>query len=657
MGETKISDLVETGKLEKLLLDGAYRPPDLPNDFEFETLTADFEPPPTKIITIWSYLFEDYNDKSVSLRQWRAKRAKRQETADFDKVKPFSKTYFDWLKEYKEIPPRGKTTVPEKYQKLRELSDCFDKCMFKKEEKDLQKKRAEDAFKKRILSFYQQLDIYAKDVELKPADISEGNYRFSKRQIRHLAKTLSELSSVIENSLQSGGGLANEEDMYWLRYAKGLNKLSSYKSMKAGFAKTWQENHQRSIDACIYEGGSQSAASLLYSLDDAVHQLFVEPYPKDSPGNTLKPEMAAILIEAEGRKLPEGEEKKPSAAEGKTKALTKNEPENKTYLMVDGVLGNWLDFVRPKEKSESLNEYMYSSIIKFAYEKYIKEGKTINLFFNGSHACQQREPLEFVKYVAQRLGKSYYFNFDKKEGRYSVVRQEKSCSTYWMKKKGSNLEARIEEISKRDGMRGGRYLREHYFHSWHEQNGTAFGKPEGNVWGFELSAEEIKKEYEKFFLLKKNEKRSFLHGEWHSHMGAFLYGTLVAVGLFVLLRHQSQETLVKKIWEWTIDLNGDEKEDLLQYEDDSGTWRIKFTKEPLPDEGYPENWDWVIREGVGEACKDGRPRPSNYNLDRYVDLAVACRDGSWLIDYGGPRQEDYGQIDKTYLPPLWTKTP
>jgi hypothetical protein len=43
-----------------------------------------------------------------------------------------------------------------------------------------------------------------------------------------------------------------------------------------------------------------------------------------------------------------------------------------------------------------------------------------------------------------------------------------------------------------------------------------------------------------------------------------------------------------------------------------------------------------------------RPAPGDYDGDGWMDIAIACSDGYWRIDFGGPDRTDYGTFDDNY---------
>jgi hypothetical protein len=109
------------------------------------------------------------------------------------------------------------------------------------------------------------------------------------------------------------------------------------------------------------------------------------------------------------------------------------------------------------------------------------------------------------------------------------------------------------------------------------------------------------------------------------------------------------------------DIDSDTREDLVIFNRTTGTWYIKLMRNDMlsGEVTHIDSWDKIVTTGVGYACKDrlemdytqsvyGRPFIFDQNMDGWNDLSVACSDGVWRIDFGGPNGDELGNIDLEY---------
>jgi hypothetical protein len=116
----------------------------------------------------------------------------------------------------------------------------------------------------------------------------------------------------------------------------------------------------------------------------------------------------------------------------------------------------------------------------------------------------------------------------------------------------------------------------------------------------------------------------------------------------VILDHPPIDSrwVVPAVW----DINLDGREDFVVYDKEHGRWYIAFTDSALTNGGVWPGWDlvldyssdWVDTRtldpfGTNPAIPDSqysRPAIGDYNADGIPDIAIACSDGYWRIDYG-----------------------
>jgi hypothetical protein len=97
------------------------------------------------------------------------------------------------------------------------------------------------------------------------------------------------------------------------------------------------------------------------------------------------------------------------------------------------------------------------------------------------------------------------------------------------------------------------------------------------------------------------------------------------------------------------DMNSDGRADFVVYDKEHGKWYIRYTDasmlKALGLGGKPWKWDKVVDysdEWVDDRKMDegesnySRPAVADANDDGWLDISIACSDGYWRIDFGGP---------------------
>jgi Subtilase family/FG-GAP-like repeat len=119
----------------------------------------------------------------------------------------------------------------------------------------------------------------------------------------------------------------------------------------------------------------------------------------------------------------------------------------------------------------------------------------------------------------------------------------------------------------------------------------------------------------------------------------------------------------KWVWSYVADMNNDGRTDFVLYDKENGKWYVTFTDSDILRNGiWPEEWDLVIDYsadwvdtrtmdpyGTDPAIPDtqySRPAIGDYNNDGWNDIAIACSDGIWRIDHGGPDLADFGTFNE-----------
>ena len=109
------------------------------------------------------------------------------------------------------------------------------------------------------------------------------------------------------------------------------------------------------------------------------------------------------------------------------------------------------------------------------------------------------------------------------------------------------------------------------------------------------------------------------------------------------------------VWPYVADMNSDGRTDFVVYDKENGTWYIAFTDTHILRDGTWHGWDWVLDYSSEwqddlklnpDESNYSRPAIGKYDNDEWLDIAIACSDGYWRIDYGGPDQSDYGTFDE-----------
>jgi len=112
------------------------------------------------------------------------------------------------------------------------------------------------------------------------------------------------------------------------------------------------------------------------------------------------------------------------------------------------------------------------------------------------------------------------------------------------------------------------------------------------------------------------------------------------------------------VWSYVADMNNDGRTDFVLYDKENGKWYITFTDSGILRSGIWPGWDWEIDYsadwvdtrtmdpyGTDPTIPDSqysRPAIGDYDNDGWNDIAIACSDGFWRIDHGGPDLADFG---------------
>lgn len=113
---------------------------------------------------------------------------------------------------------------------------------------------------------------------------------------------------------------------------------------------------------------------------------------------------------------------------------------------------------------------------------------------------------------------------------------------------------------------------------------------------------------------------------------------------------------------YVIDMNKDGRSDFVVYDREHGTWYVALTDFELIKNARWHGWDWTLDystvwtdlatfDPFGEDpaipnSRISRAVPGDYNSDGWTDIAIACSDGYWRIDYG--IAADLGRPDGTF---------
>ncbi|MFH0701044.1 MAG: hypothetical protein V2A62_01255 [Candidatus Woesearchaeota archaeon] len=166
------------------------------------------------------------------------------------------------------------------------------------------------------------------------------------------------------------------------RFGKRISALNKELTLVASFNENPWDNifndydHYRGLDGhqiCIFNRAKHALASYLHSAHPYIHYLNI-----NSPELPQRPLCTAILVEGYTE-----EEKQERSA-----------PSLQPYLIVDGVLANFQEL--EKEAQKEIFHFTLRSIQAFALRKQRK------LFLNAEHSGNQREPVEFLSYVAKK---------------------------------------------------------------------------------------------------------------------------------------------------------------------------------------------------------------------------------------------------------------
>ncbi len=113
------------------------------------------------------------------------------------------------------------------------------------------------------------------------------------------------------------------------------------------------------------------------------------------------------------------------------------------------------------------------------------------------------------------------------------------------------------------------------------------------------------------------------------------------------------------VWPYVEDVNADGRSDFVVYDKEHGTFYIAFTDVDILRRSSWHGWDWVLDYSdqwvddlkldplscatrTGPNCSNySRPVLGDYDEDGFMDIAIACSDGIWRVDYGGTDEGDF----------------
>ncbi len=113
------------------------------------------------------------------------------------------------------------------------------------------------------------------------------------------------------------------------------------------------------------------------------------------------------------------------------------------------------------------------------------------------------------------------------------------------------------------------------------------------------------------------------------------------------------------VWPYVEDVNADGRSDFVVYDKEHGTFYIAFTDVDILRRNEWHGWDWELDYSAqwvddlkldplscttrtGPNCSNySRPALGDYDEDGFMDIAIACSDGIWRVDYGGTDESNF----------------
>lgn len=101
------------------------------------------------------------------------------------------------------------------------------------------------------------------------------------------------------------------------------------------------------------------------------------------------------------------------------------------------------------------------------------------------------------------------------------------------------------------------------------------------------------------------------------------------------------------VWPFVADMNSDKRTDFVVYDKEHGRFFIAYTDTALLTNGTWHGWDRVVDYSAvwhddlqldPAQSHYSRPMLADYNNDGWTDLSIACSDGIWRTEFGGPNQ-------------------
>lgn len=287
-------------------------------------------------------------------------------------------------------------------------------------------------------------------------------------------------------------------------------EIESLSKIKAGFYPDWKRNFDSKVKACIFQGGSESFYSLLYSLDPQVHLLFFNDNLFDEQKDPFA-QAFAFLFEAK-------------------------DATGSDYMVFDTFHCN-SEFGNLELKRGSIYDFVFEAVLRFFLFKYSLNPKAQFVInsnqFDYAENGKSKGSVVLLQYLAKNLGLSFKSSIENVRGQEwdTLTLNTEESDTKLLSKDSSGLDAILKssedkrivefngEISSFLSHSFGRYLIE----------GTSIGSGRGVVRGIYWSQHQVKDYLQKKYhgtkikarFLKMVKSRAVLTGSLALLMGIF----------------------------------------------------------------------------------------------------------------------------------------